>query len=97
MLDLGVSIGDRVTLKGNLGETQLEVVGQGVFSGIVDVPLIDEGAGVVAQTLAGITDPETDDSFGTWLARLAPGTQLADLAPPVAAAEDITDEPPYAT
>ncbi len=91
MSDLGVSIGDRVTLQGNLGETELEVVGQGVFSGIVDVPLIDEGAGVVAQTLAGITDPESDDSFGTWLARLAPGTDVADLAPPVATAEGWTE------
>ena len=87
-----MSIGDHVTLQGNLGETELEVVGQGVFSGVVDVPVIDEGAGVVAQTLAGITDPETDDSFGTWLARLGPGTELADLAPPVAAADDKTDE-----
>ena len=91
MSDLGVSIGDRVTVQGNLGETELEVVGQGVFSGVVDVPLIDEGAGVVDQTLAGITDPETDDSFGTWLARLGPGTELADLAPPVATAEGWTD------
>jgi hypothetical protein len=92
MSDLDVSIGDRVMLQGNLGETELEVVGQGVFSGVVDVPLIDEGAGVVAQTLAGITDPETDDSFGTWLVRLGPGTELVDLAPPVAAADDKTDE-----
>jgi hypothetical protein len=92
MSDLGVSIGDRVTLQGNLGETELEVVGQGVFSGVVDVPVIDEGAGVVAQTLVGITDPETDDSYGTWLARLGPETELADLAPPVAAAEGKPDE-----
>ena len=92
MSDLGVSIGDRVTLHGNLGEAELEVVGQGVFTGVVDVPVIDEGAGVVAQTLAGITDPETDDSFGTSLARLGPGTDLADLAPAVAAAAGRTDE-----
>jgi hypothetical protein len=92
MSDLGVSIGDQVTLRGNLGETELEVVGQGVFSGVIDIAVIDEGAGVVAQTLAGITDPETDDSFGTILARLGPGTELADLAPPVAAAEEISDD-----
>jgi ABC-type lipoprotein release transport system permease subunit len=92
MADLGVSIGDRVTLQGNLGETELEVVGQGVFSGVVDVPVIDEGAGVVAQTLAGITDPETDEHFGTWLARLGPGTELTDLAPAVAAADYTTEE-----
>jgi len=92
MRDLGVSIGDVVTLQGNLGETELEVVGQGVFSGVIDVPLLDEGAGVVAQTLAGITDTGTDDSFGTWLARLGPGTELADLAPTIAAADHKTDE-----
>lgn len=92
MSDLGVSIGDRVTLRGNLGETELEVVGQGVFTGVVDLPVIDEGAGVAAQTLAGITDPDTDGSFGTWLARLGPGTDVADLAPPFAAADHKTNE-----
>jgi hypothetical protein len=91
MQELGVSIGDRVTVTGGLGSDELAVVGTGVFNGVVDVPVLNIGAAVLSQSLAEVSDPQNDDGFDTVLVRAGSEAQLAELIAGVAEAEGLSD------
>jgi ABC-type lipoprotein release transport system permease subunit len=91
MQELGVSIGDRVTVTGGLGSDDLEVVGTGVFSGVVDVPVLNIGAAVLSQSLADVSDPQNDGGADTVLVRAGSEQQLEDLIADVAKAEGMSD------
>jgi hypothetical protein len=78
MAALGVSIGDTVTLKGSSATADMRVVGEAMFSGISDLPVLNSGAAMEFDTLLRICDPDTDDHFDTDVLRLVPGT--ADIA-----------------
>lgn len=88
MVDLGVEIGDTVTLTGSLGHETVNVVGQGMFSGISDVPVLNEGASVEMATLVRVSDPAQDNGFGTDVFRLKPGVLDTGLMSKLAAANE---------
>lgn len=73
MDEIDVGIGDTITMNGASGEMDLLVVGQGMFSGIADVPILDVGAALDQDTFSRISDPSIDSGFDTVIIRLAPG------------------------
>ena len=86
LADLGVDIGGTVTLSGSLGRETVTVVGQGVFSGISDVPVLNEGASMEMATLVRVSNPAQDNGFGTDVFRLEPGVLDNKLLSKLAAA-----------
>ena len=86
MADLGVDIGDTVTLSGSLGHETVNVVGQGMFSGISSVPVLNQGASMEMATLVRVSAPTQDNGYGTDVFRLEAGVLDNELLSKLAAA-----------
>jgi ABC-type lipoprotein release transport system permease subunit len=78
---LGVGLGDEVTVRGDSGRRRLEVVGIGPMAGLVDAPMLGEGASATAVDIDPIAPKDgATDSFTTYVASVAPGVSVDRVA-----------------